>query len=382
MKRLNIIGLMLLTALSAMAADLKQWSDGPIAWADFRGEAVGNDSKAAFRASIYIDPVDISVDGQMKTQIFARAAMDRGDSYVDAALRTPERLRLYQLEFDLLECYRRQLQDDISQDVAANSTDEHVRHFNALYYNEVITIATETSSGTDSSKLQQWETNVRSRLDKAEMPFVPIVSPGRFSYGCYLGVGGNFTGGSINDAFSHTWIFGGGLHVGYDRAVAKFSAFYGQPKIKRLNIMDIENQQITDKYASLTNLALTVGYKIVDTRRIAITPMVGGAWNNLRWNVGNYEWDEEKSEPLLTSTQSYSITHFSWYATIDIDIKLHSRVNSTSLFGSKKREQVVSSVRISPYITRNVYDEPQPQLRGVQAGFTVAYNVDLRSLGF
>ena len=170
--------------------------------------------------------------------------------------------------------------------------------------------------------------------------------------------------------------------MGYDRAVAKFSAFYGQPKIKRLNIMDIENQQITDKYASLTNLALTVGYKIVDTRRIAITPMVGGAWNNLRWNVGNYEWDEEKSEPLLTSTQSYSITHFSWYATIDIDIKLHSRVTSTSLFGSKKREQVVSSVRISPYITRNVYDEPQPQLRGVQAGFTVAYNVDLRSLGF
>ena len=61
-----------------------------------------------------------------------------------------------------------------------------------------------------------------------------------------------------------------------------------------------------------------------------------------------------------------------WMAGIDFDIFLHpARSNDDFWFG--RREQLSSSLRITPYVAHAVYNKENPAVKGYYVGFTVSY---------
>lgn len=372
--------LLLIVPMIVNADNIKEWSDGPLSWNDFKGPASIPDVPSYMKAQLVLQPENVRVKGKNVILLKAEAVMDEDRSFADKTNMTDQRLRLHQLQFDLLEAYRRDLQNDINSGMTGTQADERVRYYNNLYNATMDNIIEQTNNGKNDAKLQEWEYYARKGLDERELPPVREITQGPFKYGFYFGTGAGFPTSNVNDAFSDSWTFTAGLQFAYRRINMKADISYGQPKINNANIMGVKDQSATGTYSSWLGIGITAGYTVFDSKKFSITPYFGGMWTSNQWNVGNYETVD--GDQKLISNESPTLRDFNWMAAIDFDFHFYTSVSDNAFFLTGKREQYVSSIRISPYIVREVYNKANPSLNGYQIGFTVAYVGIARSLGF
>lgn len=379
MKRFFLsIAIMLPLILSAVN-QTKSWSDGPLTWKDFRGTPLTG-VPSYLKTSLEIIPQETREGGKTKIRLAVVARMDKDRSFADSLQRSEQRLRYHQLQFDLLEYYRRDLQNDINTGMTGLEADNKLKYYNGLYNSTIDKISTQTNNGTDDPRLQEWEYYARKRLEESELPPIPEIVPNLFSYGFYLGTGATIPSGNIVDAFSGSWTFTAGLGLGYGNFKLKSDITYGQPKINNINILGIKDQKAIGAYSTYLAISVSVGFTVLDTKRFSITPHLGGLWSSYGWNVGNFE--EVEGELKIKNYESPSISNFNWYAGIDFDYHFHTVVSKSAFFLTGRREQFTSSIRLTPFVARGIYKTPVPELRGCQIGFTLAYTGFGRSLGF
>ncbi len=381
--------IMPLAALASMRpdGDIKNWSDGKISWADFHGISAADSIISYFECTLDIKSVEIK-DGNEKVNI-ARAYMNRDKSYVtDSTLLTDNRLRYHQLQFDLLEVARRKLQAEIN--TGAGDDEQRLLYFRNMYFEQLKDIDIETNYGQNTTKVAEWEYFTQKNLEETAIPYIPQQKPDDFSYGLYLGVGGIFPTGDIKGSFDGCFTFSAGLTGGYKRIKLSAGVSYGQPSFNNYNIYNITDndghdlQGALNDDASFLDFSLTLGYSIVDSRKVAITPYFGMFLGRYSWNAANYEWsvDEEGNDiRTTTSTEDKKITDVNWTAGINFDFKLHTYVPDKP-FWAGKREQLVSSLRISPYVAHAVYSKENPAIKGYYVGVTVAYSGIMQALVF
>ncbi len=387
---LTILALLMpLTALTSMAqsSDMKSWSDGKISWSDFQGIPTSDSIASYFECTLDIKSVDTK-SGNGKINI-ARAYMNRDMSYVaDSSLLNNDRLRYHQLQFDLLEVARRKLQAEINTGIG--DEEQKLLYFRNSYIEQLKDIDNETDYGRNMTKLAEWEYFTQKNLEEMSIPYVPQQKPDDFSYGAYLGLGGIFPTGNIKDAFDGCFTFSAGLTGGYKRIKLSAGVSYGQPSFNNRNIYGITDNEGRDLQgalndeASFLDFSLSLGYSVVDTRKVAITPYFGMFLGRYSWNAANYEWsiDEEGNDiRTTTSTEDKKIKDVNWTAGINFDFKLHTYTTDKP-FWAGKREQLVSSLRITPYVAHAVYSEENPAIKGYYVGVTVAYSGIIQALVF
>ena len=111
MKRIDITALLLVMAalmapftMGAADVALKSWSDGPLTWNDFLGQAVIKGESSYMKAFLAIMPTEMSA-GKTNAlyRLEASAVMNTSVSFADTKCRTAQRLRYHQLQFDVLE---------------------------------------------------------------------------------------------------------------------------------------------------------------------------------------------------------------------------------------------------------------------------------------
>ena len=105
-----------------------------------------------------------------------------------------------------------------------------------------------------------------------------------------------------------------------------------------------------------------------------------GYWSSFGWKVDNYRYENVTTEDgknelvrLVDSTEKVSLNNFSWIASIDFDIKLHKHVSDTPFFLTGQREEFLSAIRISPFVTHGSYNKAVPPVKGYIVGVTVSY---------
>ena len=377
--RVLLFLLVSLLAGTISASDLKLWEDGPLEWSDFKGTPNMLDSKSSIKVYLTIRSRNVaSSDNKENVTLVAEAVMVRDMSVADSSQRTEQRLRYHQLQFDMLEGFRRQLQNEINAGLTGIDADERLRTYTRRFAESVEDMNEQTNYGSNDPKLQEWEYYARRKLDEIGLPPEPKVELAPFSYGFFLGTGMLWTTSSLHDAFSGSWTFTAGLQLGYRRLRLRADIGYSQPKLNRENIMGIPNQSITGTYASHLASSIALGCAIVDTKRFTVSPYFGCTWSAFQWNLGNYE--EIDDEMKLTSVETRSIHDWNWYAAIDFDIKFYTTVSQSTFFLTGHHEQYTSSIRISPYVSHVAFDTPVPALSGYQVGITVAYSGLARSL--
>ncbi|MEG0010831.1 MAG: hypothetical protein RR706_01535 [Muribaculaceae bacterium] len=380
MKQLISIVLMLLPFMGIATNTVKNWSDGPLSWNDFQGTTVIQDMPSYLKTILEVKPKHVITKGKTHISMEAIAQMDCNLSFANADKCTEQLLRYNQLQFDLLEFYRRRLQTDLNTGMTGIDADKRVKDYKEQYNTQIDAIAKQTIKGSDDHKLQEWEYYVRRQLDELQRPPIPEIIPGAFSYGLYFGTGALFPTSGIDNAFGNSWSFTAGLGLGYNRIKLNADISYGQPRIINQNVLGIENQMAIGTYSSYLAVAVTLGYSVFETKHFSITPRVGGYYSSYGWNVGNYEPDAANNLKLK-NTESPEISDFNWYAAIDFDYHFHTVVGKSPFFLTGHREQYTSTLRFTPFIGRAIYDKPMPRLRGCQIGFTVSYAGIARSLG-
>ena len=130
------------------------------------------------------------------------------------------------------------------------------------------------------------------------------------------------------------------------------------------------------------SVGAAVGFTVVDSDRIAITPYAGVYWSGYSWNMANLDWvyNDEKREYVskVKNTVSAQINNVGWQAGVDFDIKLHRYVSSTPLLFSGQREQYTSSLRITPFVM--YADYKKIATKGYHLGVAVTYSGIARAL--
>jgi len=376
-------------ALHAAAAPTKQWSDGPLQWSDFRGTPTALTVISTMKVTLEATPRQ--EEGTDKVQLAATAMMWPEQSTAILSKCDDQRLRYHQLQFDLLEYYRRCLQDEINMGMSGMEVEKRLRDYRGEYASRWAQIERETEQGANDHRLQDWEYTVRRQLDELGLPPVPRVTPGKWCYGIYAGVGAEFPTGQLKNDFGGSAIFQLGLTAGYRRVRFKADIAYGQPGAKNNNIFNVPDSagyaMQGNARSAVTHLLVgaQLGYTVYNGRRLAITPGAGFHYNVYSWEVENYTWPKDKDGNhmrTLKSVERKTLHSFQWIASVDFDIRLHSHVTNTPMLGGSNREQFTSNLRITPWVARASFKKCDPAARGTTFGVTVCYLGLARLLSF
>lgn len=377
---LIICALVSITAMAASSDDIKLWSDGPLTWSDFHQLMPPTSSEASrLEVELSATPQESGATARLE----ARAIMHRNASATSEAQSTPERLRYHQLQFDLLELMRRNLQQEINNGIDGATVEKRLKYYQDLYRQRVRQIAQETKNGALEAAVGSWEENIESQLATLGTPQVPQVTTMQGCYGIYAGVGYDMPTGKLHDNFGGSIMFHVGLTGGYKRFRVKADVAFGQPSYRNDNIFNIapdeEGRPLQGNNSSnATHIMASVqlGYTVLNHGRLSITPNVGGFYNRYGWDIANYSWDKDeegRDVRTITGIEKRNLHNFSVIASIDFDINFSSRVTNTSLTGATHRERWTSSLRITPWVAHSKFNKCDPSVSGVHLGINVSY---------
>lgn len=377
---LIICALVSIVAMAASNDDIKLWSDGPLTWSDFHQLMPPTSSEASrLEVELNATPQESGATARLE----ARAIMHRNASATSEAQSTPERLRYHQLQFDLLELMRRNLQQEINNGIDGATVEKRLKYYQDLYRQRVRQIAQETKNGALEAAVGSWEENIESQLAILGTPQVPQVTTMQGCYGIYAGVGYDMPTGKLHDNFGGSIMFHVGLTGGYKRFRVKADVAFGQPSYRNDNIFNIapdeEGRPLQGNNSSnATHIMSSVqlGYTVLNHGRLSITPNVGGFYNRYGWDIANYSWDKDeegRDVRTITGVEKRNLHNFSVIASIDFDINFSSRVTNTSLTGATHRERWTSSLRITPWVAHSKFNKCDPSVSGVHLGINVSY---------
>ena len=360
---LIICAIVAITAMAASNDDIKLWSDGPLTWSDFHRLLPPTSSEASqLEVELSATPIENGTGAGSTIRLEARAIMHRNTSATSAAQSTPERLRYHQLQFDLLELMRRNLQEEINSGIDGATVERRLKYYQDLYRQRARQIAQETKYGTLEAAVASWEESIGSQLLAANTPLVPQVTAMQGCYGVYAGVGYDSPTGKLRDNFGGSIMFHVGLTGGYKRLRLKAE---GHP------LQGNNSSNATHIMASVQ-----LGYTIVNAGRLSITPNVGGFYNHYGWDIANYSWDKDDEGHdvrSITSVEKRNLNNFNFIASIDFDICFNSGVTNTSLTGATHRERWTSSLRITPWLACSKFNKCDPTVSGMHIGINVSY---------
>ena len=385
MRKLYIIIMCVMAAFNASAADdIKLWSDGPLTWSDFKQLLPPTSSEPSrLEVELSATPQDNGVGFNSTVQLVARAIMHRNASATSTAQSTPERLRYHQLQFNLLELMRRNLQEEINSGISGGQVEQRLKYYRDLYRQRVRQIAQETKNGTIEAAVASWDDNIENQLNSMGTPQVPQVTGKQSCYGVIAGVGYESPLGKLRDNFGGSVMFHVGLTGGYKNFKVKAEVAFGQPSYRNDNIFnvapDAEGRPLQgNNSSSATHItaSLQLGYTILNHGRLSITPNVGGFYNRYNWEIANYSWDkddEDRDVRITTGVENRNLNCFSFIASVDFDINLNSRVTNTSLTGYAHRERWTSSLRITPWVAHSKFSKCDPAVSGMHLGINISY---------
>ncbi len=285
MKHCVLTTILLLLATLASAQETRRlWSDGPLKWTDFQSVVSPDGNSSMLHYQLGYEPAEFRDENGIKGQCYRAVAwMEAGKSWVDANCRTALNLRYNQVIFDLLEVERRQMAQSLATCSAAACLNAVLASANANLGNSIRSLRAATADGTDSNALIVWEHSVRQRLDTTPDGTTPRLHLQPLSLAFLFGMAFHMPGGNVADLFSA----GAGMHVGIETGWNQH-IFTSEAVIISSNLQEHMYFQDDNGVHQLTPGApasfgsgmLTYGYRIVETPRQCLTPMVGWSWGS------------------------------------------------------------------------------------------------------
>lgn len=367
----TLLILLLLGPLAAHAQEPRTWSMGPLTWNDFTPVAplsAPNGTEAVEHSFIEfvfdIKTVTKERNGIQTGEPEAVAYTVKSKSWVDSLCRTPAELRYNQVLWDMVELYRRQLQQWINADPEFN--DEAL--LDSIMQMSIIRTdryCEDTRFGQDTDAVRDWEKRTRSALLRSDSLSRADSAAVRASYtytddqvrlgaslcGSFIG-----TGGELHDYFSHGGGLSLGFELGYQRHFLIVNGSIGGAKCLKNapNVEDPINDLYIDDPLQILNGFFAYGISVIDRTKFRLTPFVG--WGGIGYF---FTEDDDSSDDV----NSFGSGNGCWHFGVDMQYHFHN-----SIFGMEHDRY---SVNLKLFGTYNRFRA----IQGVPEGFT--FNVQL-----
>lgn len=383
-KVLSLIVLAVTVLYAFEVRSQRLWEQGRLSWDEFCGTPALSESRSYMGADIELSTSPDRAGGA-SYMIEADAVMYPERSYAAPDVRTDQYLRYFQARFDLLEVMSRRLRKELATGINGIEADRRLVYYRNLYKSEVDKMDRATSYGQNDHALQMWEYDIRHALENIAVPQSATVEPSAWSYGLFAGIGGIFPTSSIADAFSGGCVFTFGLTGGWKRIRLHGSIGYTTPTVRDRALVTPEYEGLgymaNVKNANLLDIGFGLGYAVFDTKHFTVEPYVGGHWTGYNWTARPMVSNPDGTVTTSGLQHRMAIDDFNFSCGINLEWHFHSTVTSWPIFGTM-REQYVSSVRFTPYVTRGVYTDALPRHSGWHIGFMISYAGLARALCF
>lgn len=370
MKRTYIfLFLLALCATIAQAQEQRRtWSAGPLTWSDFtlvHPTLSENPDEHSFLEFVFdITTVAHDHNGITSGEAEAVAYTVRSKSWVDSSHRTPAELRYNQVLFDMVELYRRELQQMINTAIDLNE-EQLLDSIMQIAIDGTDQYCAKTRYGNDSLAVQEWGVRIASALrntdsaaasDKAAIQSQHAYTDEPLRLGASLLLGFMGTGGEMHDYFSHGFGMGMDFEIGYNRHFFLLGFNIGGASCLKnaYNVRSAIDSLCQGDALTILNGYFGYGYSVVDRAKIRVTPFVG--WGGL----GYYYTEDGDSE---YDAQSYGSANGCWH--FGVNTQYH--INNTIFAGYHERY----SIDLKLFGTYNRFRA----IQGTPEGFT--FNIQL-----
>ena len=308
----------------------KYWSEGKLTEEDFQIRKVSDlveDSSDKMPGvldwSIGCDTETVKIGNLRYEYTTTRTYMDQVQSWINQDVPRRQTLEYLQTEFDIVESFRRKLQDQLNQNPYNY---RYIRDYNhRLLTSAIDALRMETAYGYDRIALAKYQIQYEQELDSWEE--VPIAEPKIVDKGYgtkfYFGYNSQLFGSSISNYIGPTQ----GVIMGIDFLIRNFGmgfslAVGGAGPLKEDNFyFDSKNgyrwQKGVNSSSGIT--MLNVEYTILDKPVFSLTPEAG---------IGVHYFNQKLPEELRTKGNSDSeIATFIMKAGMNFNIKLRRKLS-------------------------------------------------------
>lgn len=379
MRTLILSLLLFITSSSAFALEERFWAFGPLTVADFT--LASKDSTTLFVGEI-VQTVTTDAEGNIRVGV--RAIASPSMSIGSPATLTPQRLAYHQLQFDKLEVLARKLQQELNNGMSSQESEERLATYNAYYKQELEKLAQATDDGRDATTLGLYRRITDQNLQETPEPPMASLKESNYGFGLYIGTGPHWTTGELANYFSWAWDFTFGIKAAYRsfRIAAQIS--YAAPTVKNTLLYTKPYNSGDNLHANVNNanyisIGFSGGYTVVDTKRITIEPFIGGIWTHYGWTAKPMQLDDEGQLIIIGQQQGMHLNNFNFWGGINF-LWHFNRVYWTSSALGAIRQELVSSIGLTPYLINGRYNNAIPGFGGWQVGLSVSYSGMVRAL--
>ena len=251
------------------------WEEGRLNWNDFRGEpftSSPNASELNYQLSYSTTKTRI---GDTTLFIFqTKNYVNPNISWVKESNKSDQLLRYNQVIFNILELYRRKLQNQLHRIDNLFLAEEKFRtqYQNCNY--EIKQFQNDTKFGTDELSLDYWDKRIDQKLTDNSFELVPEISDKNFGYGLNAGFGIGILSGTISNFFTPTFNFMFGFDVAYKNTVLFLNGTLAGNKVKRDYVED-GMLWPKDLKTNVTIIDVSVGHTLMDNSNHKLTPFAG-----------------------------------------------------------------------------------------------------------
>jgi hypothetical protein len=243
-----------------------------LSWSDFQGK-VPTATTEHTHAEFYLGyrPALQKTGDSTIYRLAAVGYFDKGLSYADSAYRTENRLRYHQVQFDLLELHRRQLQKELDVARRKANFDDLFRNIYAAYSTLKGAFEREFQQGKEAIVLLKWEQKVDSLLLVLPSYVKPASVYYPFNFGVHLGASYSFIDQGIQGQLTSGLESLMGLQVGYAKLFFQLNnrpiLFSSRAEDNPLGFSSIPYAQVYNDFM--------LGYRFFERPYISIAPLAG-----------------------------------------------------------------------------------------------------------
>lgn len=297
----------------------KQWHEGSLTWNDFQ------DKEMQIYGSVpdYHLEYEIKLTKDKSKRYFRNVStlyINTDKSTVSSYSKHPQILAYHQVEFDILEFYRRIFQEEIYYCNNNSETNEKLASISQEARNTLNQYRHATLFGAKKDEIEIWSNKTNELLANQNSDFIPEIELSNWGFGIYIG----YEHPSFTDSFKSYLNPNGGFSFGVETLFKNSYIFAGLSAIFNEVKQDFyfKKNHESGKKTQFSQFTLSYGYNVFHEKKINLIPFIG-------LGITSYLEKSDQDNQFWESAFSYNYG-------LSFDYKLKTIFNLTSDINNKK----------------------------------------------
>jgi hypothetical protein len=313
----------------------KEWSEGNLTWEDFiENKELDKPSELYYDLEVTLDARNINKIKVKRTKVLA--VIYRDSSIVNPQHKTAEQLQYNQIIFNIVELYRRRLQNQLDYIYSLTDGIKALEEAKKDCAEEIAEFKAQCAYGLSTS-LKKWEEYINSQLSlqKDEINLMPIYRERNFSWDFSIGGGYGLFSPSLNQQFNSPSLFVSDINFFYQKVFLGFMVSVSQFAARSESTFAVEYPQDM-KYVNF-HTGLNTGFILYNSPNFKLSPFGGIGFNKFR--LEDMKFLKQSFSPLLG---------------VNVDFKFYKELFLSPNFFETKRYNEIS-VRTRFYLSQLNY---------------------------